>query len=162
MLFGVYNAIRGIVKGKTSDGATFNIGVINGGTANNVIPGEAYFEVDFRFPDKFVFDNKLRELEKRMRNKAKIEVISYSPPMSSGLNSKKYIELLKKVLEKYSITPKLKATNYSGDGRYFSERNIPVIEFGPVGTNYHADDEYADIESLNTYYEILNLFIKEL
>ena len=162
-LLNIYSDIGRIVKNKLTNDETFNLGVISGGTANNVVPDSAFFELDFRFSTKFKYLEKIALLKKRIKNRAKLEVVTYSSPMDSGKNSNKYIQILKNILtDNFNIKPKLKKTEYCGDGRYFSDLNIPVIEFGPIGRGYHTDNEYADIKSLETYYQVLKLFIQKI
>ena len=46
------------------------------------------------------------------------------------------------------------------DTRYYSRYDVPAIEFGPSGGEWHGDGEYAIIESLETYKDIIISFSK--
>jgi acetylornithine deacetylase len=39
--------------------------------------------------------------------------------------------------------------------------DIPGVIFGPIGANAHAADEYVDLESLFTFWEIAYAFVLE-
>ncbi len=47
----------------------------------------------------------------------------------------------------------------SADTRFYAERGIPAVEFGPSGANHHGPGEYVDIASLAEYTRILHAFI---
>jgi succinyl-diaminopimelate desuccinylase len=44
--------------------------------------------------------------------------------------------------------------NYGSDARFYSHHNIPAICFGPTGKGMHADEEWVDIDSLVSLYQI--------
>lgn len=49
----------------------------------------------------------------------------------------------------------------SADTQYFSAYGIPAIEFGPSGANWHGDDEYVVLKSIETYKNILIDYVRE-
>ena len=78
-----------------------------------------------------------------------------------SVGCEKQISLLSRlVAETAGRKPLLKKTPYSGDGRFFTEFSLPVIEFGPIGANYHANSEYVEIQNLEKYFNILSRFIQ--
>ena len=48
----------------------------------------------------------------------------------------------------------------SADTRFYSKYNVPSVEFGPIGKNWHGDDEFVIIDSVYLYEQILMDFIK--
>jgi len=162
-LLDTYNSIKPLLKNRVRDESTFNLGVIVGGTVNNTIPNQASLDIDFRFPTRQVFDSTVKQLISKIKNQADLQIVTYSSPMFSGAKSQPYVAALQNLLtSQYQITPQLKKTSYCGDGRYCTDLQIPVIEFGPIGSNYHGDNEYADITSLLTYYKILKDYIYQI
>ena len=139
---------------------TINLGIIKGGTAANVIPDEAELFLDIRYPSISKLETVLKKMDKIIENHSvSYSILSKTFPMYSGdvdKYVKKLITITKKIKNKKS---KLKWTNYCSDARYFSEKNMPVIEFGPTGGDYHSDNEYVEIDSLIKYYGILKEFI---
>lgn len=50
----------------------------------------------------------------------------------------------------------------ASDLRHFFDHDIQGIEYGPVGSGLHSDDEKVNIKSLETYLKILRSFINKL
>ncbi|MDP4174535.1 MAG: M20/M25/M40 family metallo-hydrolase [Bacteroidota bacterium] len=55
----------------------------------------------------------------------------------------------------------LKASSGASDLRFFSEKGIPCLNYGPQGKNHHRSDEYVEIQSLATLFEVLKTYINE-
>lgn len=49
----------------------------------------------------------------------------------------------------------------ASDLRFFSERNLPCITYGPQGANHHGKGEYVDIASIETFYQVVTGYIDE-
>jgi len=49
----------------------------------------------------------------------------------------------------------------SSDTRYFTEKKIPAVNFGPTGGRHHTNDEYVRYKLLIKYYNILERFMLE-
>jgi succinyl-diaminopimelate desuccinylase len=45
--------------------------------------------------------------------------------------------------------------HFGTDARFYSAKGIPAICFGPIGAGLHSDEEWVDIESLVTLYNVL-------
>lgn len=52
--------------------------------------------------------------------------------------------------------------HFGSDARFYSSKGIPAICFGPVGAGMHSDEEWVDIDSLETCYHILHDYILRL
>ena len=50
----------------------------------------------------------------------------------------------------------------ASDGRYFALKKIPTIVVGPVGGNWHGDNEWVDIKSLELVTKTVQQFLQEL
>ncbi|HEX7041667.1 MAG TPA: M20/M25/M40 family metallo-hydrolase, partial [Patescibacteria group bacterium] len=50
----------------------------------------------------------------------------------------------------------------ASDIRHFNVFGFPGVVFGPIGEGLHSDNEWVNIESLTTYFEILEDFILSL
>jgi glutamate carboxypeptidase len=130
-------------------GLTVNAGVIGGGTRPNVVPANAWAEIDVRVARKKdipVIDKKLRAL----RPKDKNCVLNWSgginrPPMerTSGIvklykQAKRYAKLMNgAVLEEAG-------TGGGSDGNFTAALGISTLDgMGAVGAGAHADHEHA-------------------
>ncbi|NNJ10170.1 M20/M25/M40 family metallo-hydrolase [Chloroflexales bacterium ZM16-3] len=49
--------------------------------------------------------------------------------------------------------------HFSTDARYYTHAGIPAICIGPLGAGLHSDEEWVDIASLSTLYEIIADFV---
>ena len=56
-------------------------------------------------------------------------------------------------------TSELKGTHGASDVRFYTTMNVPVVEFGPIGSGAHSDNEWIDIQSLEDYYHTLKNFL---
>lgn len=142
---------------------TLNLGVINGGTAVNKIPDHASMQLDFRFPHPYT----LSEIEDKVRKVVgRYDNVEYRP-MSTGPAVytspendyiKKFTEIYRRVLKKDIIFGK---EHGATDGRFFSEKNIPVLTIYPLGAGVHSRDEWVSVSSLNTLLSLFKEFLKE-
>lgn len=141
---------------------TLNIGVINGGTAVNKVPDSAYMQIDFRFPHPYTvfdFENKVKEVIEKYKG-VEYRVLStgsafYTSPENEFVRNFK--EVYEKILGKGIVFGK---EHGATDGRFFSERNIPVLIIYPVGGGVHSRDEWVSISSLETLLKIFEEFLK--
>lgn len=135
---------------------TINLGQISGGEAPNKIPDYAEAIVDIRWNEDFDKDEFMRKIK---NVGAEFEVVAYSPMLYNDENNK-YIKLLKECVEKQTgrDCPFLKEYG-STDMRFFSEKKVPAIIFGPFGKNLHAKNEYLDLNTIAPVYNALKEFI---
>jgi succinyl-diaminopimelate desuccinylase len=135
---------------------TISLGQISGGEAPNKVPDYAEAIVDIRWNEKF---DKKRFMDEIKNVDAEIEVVEYSPMLSNDENNY-YIKLLQKCVEK-QMRKKCKLIRDYGatDMRFYSEKGIPAVSFGPYGEHYHALDEYLDLNSIKNTYNSLKEFV---
>jgi len=69
---------------------------------------------------------------------------------------KDFINAAESILSKKLIIQKCVATS---DAIYFSEKNIPTILMNPIGNYWHGPDEYVEVDSLYSLYEIFKTLI---
>jgi succinyl-diaminopimelate desuccinylase len=135
---------------------TISLGQISGGEAPNKIPDYAEAIVDIRWNedfDKDKFMKKIKSLD------AEFEVIAYSPMLDNDETDER-IKLLKECVENQTgkKCPLLKEYG-STDMRFFSEKGVPAVIFGPYGENLHAKNEYLDLNTVMIVYNVLREFI---
>jgi succinyl-diaminopimelate desuccinylase len=129
--------------------------------AHNKVPGDAKAEINFRW----IPDNKPEEILENLR---KIDPSVIVTTSAFGLAhetpvTQKDIRLLSKII----MNTTGKRARYqklagSSDVRHWTEKGAAGIDFGPVGTGFHSDNEYLEIESLGIYTEILSRFLKSI
>jgi len=51
--------------------------------------------------------------------------------------------------------PQFYREHFASDARYWTHAGFPAVCWGPCGANMHADDEYLEIDSLQTYHQMV-------
>lgn len=141
---------------------TVNLSKIN--TSNqsfNKIPDDCEVWLDIRYIPKDS-DTIVGNIKDLLPKGFKFDVITKELPLLTDENNK-YLKILKNVGEQ--ITKK-KVTLYgaqgSSDARHFTQINCDGVEFGPIGGGIGSDNEWVDIESIKTYYNILKTFLLKI
>ena len=164
------HTILAIEELSSPDGATFNCGVIAGGTKANVIPGQCRFEVDIRGKTQAVLEQAFEQVKGIAEKSflpgtaATVKVLSRRPPMEHTPETDRLFEKVCAVSERYGlekVSPKEKGGG--SDSAYLVQVGIPTLcSFGPTGTGEHTVSEQADIPSLQGRAKLLAASILEV
>jgi len=151
-----YREIRRLFDHSQSFGSTINLGKVSSGKSVNQVPEKAEMELDIRYTDQFEKEELLRDLEN-------IEAIDFEitaeAPMMKTDQKDVYVQRLADCSEKAIGETSIRSENFASDMRFFAERGIPAICFGPDGFNLHGNKEYVELENLENYVEVLERFI---
>ena len=157
-LIKVYETLRESFQEVVPDiwAPTINIGMISGGEAPNKIPDKAEAVIDIRWTEGF---DKEKILNKIKKLGADYEVIEYSNMLDNDKNNK-YIKLLQKCAENQTGKKCLLLNEHgASDARFFAEKGMPAVIFGPYGDGYHGPGEYLDLTSIENTYNTLKEFM---
>lgn len=139
--------------------STVNLAFIEGGDIYNKVPDKSSIGLDVRFVPTLNPNEIIKAIEKAVDGKVSLKFLG------SGVNTspeniyvKEFINVVKRLKQGNQV--KLFGQHGSADTRFFSEKGIPALEFGPVGGNWHGDNEYVEIDSIFLLKEILETFIK--
>ena len=137
---------------------TVNLGRIKSGDMVNRVPNNAEIYLDIRYSDQYPKGEVLKDL----KNLDGIEVeITAEAPMMETSEKNIRVQELEESIEKISGNgPEFRSEAFASDMRFFTEKDIPAICFGPEGYNLHNRDEYVETESLHNYCEILKNFLQ--
>ena len=124
----------------------------------NVTPSKAEMVLDIRTTEDMT-NQKVLALLKKLKIKYKIIL---NAPMMYNEKKNNTTRYLKKLVER-TLGRKVKYIKSCGgtDARYFTEKGIQTVIFGPKGKNLHKNNEYIEINSLGLQYKILEKFIEE-
>ncbi|MGG3468539.1 ArgE/DapE family deacylase [Neobacillus pocheonensis] len=149
-----------------------NVGVINGGTKVNVVPGSCEIEVDFRVIPEHSLDDTYNRvytmIEKLQLEDPEMNIhVERVPdfqtnPTVTEASSPLIEELQAAIQEVTGTTLPVVGMLGQSDTRWFIQNGIPGINFGP-GTNnnnIHGYDEFMDIEDLIQTTKILTVLAK--
>jgi len=134
-------------------GLTVSVGVVSGGAKTNVIPAEAWAEVDVRFTRKA--DG--RRIERRFaalapRDKRCALVVTGGinrPPMERTRGTARLFAQARALAAEISLNLEEAATGGVSDGNFTAALGVPTLDgMGAVGEGAHAPHEHVRIEHL--------------
>jgi succinyl-diaminopimelate desuccinylase len=130
---------------------SFQISNIHAGTgANNVTPGSACVDFNFRFST----ESNEASLKARVHDVLRRHEVPFELTWTLGGEpfltpvGKLSIALTEAIREHCGCTPELSTTGGTSDGRFIARICPQVIEFGPVNASIHKVDENVDVASI--------------
>ncbi len=151
-------------------GSAFNVSLVKGGIAINIVPDECEINIDIRFlpsQTKQEILNKISKALKELRKKdSNIHYeIEFLRCESSFLTNPKdkFVKLLQKTAQDELKTKIPLVTSGAGSvGSVISKLDIPIINsFGCKNDNVHALNEWIDISTIPKVFEIYRKAILE-
>jgi len=135
--------------------STMNIGLINGGRNNNVVPSRCSAQVDRRLlPGETVEDAYAEILEIVAAAGEPDEMVQVEFLLgTNGFRSEvdgPLVSTLARAIEEVRGAPAEFSSGIGvSDGRHFTDRGIEIVNFGPgVGSEGHASNESVTLDSL--------------
>jgi len=134
-------------------GTTVNVGVIQGGSRSNVVPDDAWAEVDVRVEaeEEGPKIEKLIYGLKPFNPKCRIEVSGQinRPPMVRTPQIADLFEKARALAAQMGIDLREAASGGASDGNFTAALGVPTLDgMGVVGDGAHGVDEYAVVASL--------------
>lgn len=158
------NAAEKLIKSYThireffgGNGTTLNISYIEAGDAINKVPGSAEATLDIRYTDEYDASQVLEDIG--AIEGLEVEVVARAPMLKNDPQNF-YIQELKQSCRKKKGRGELYRKKSASDMRFFTEKGIPAVVFGPDGYNQHGENEFADISGLEEYYEVIVDFLE--
>ncbi len=160
------NAIAKLKLGWVDEQSTFNIGMIEGGNATNVVPDIVIIKGELRSTTKQNILSHLSRIEQFFRNETKHfggsvkfrKKVSFSPYSHSEKHPS--YQRLSHAIKKVGLEPR--PIHYSGgsDANVFNEKGLPTLNIGIGAQNPHSSDEFIFIDDLIKSTEIAIELIK--
>jgi succinyl-diaminopimelate desuccinylase len=140
---------------------SYNLSMLHGGTARNVIPDETVATLDIRRIDTEDTQDIINNLKKYFPV-AQVEAIFDEPCLNTSPDNE-FVKLLKESARKeLGKDPELFKEHFGSDARFYSANGVPTVNFGPKGDGLHSDVEWVDKNSLIEYYGVLKRFLLEV
>lgn len=136
---------------------SINLSRIEGGDVYNKVPDHCKMSLDIRFLPEQDADEIIRQIESVVESEVKVH--SYGDPVKTKVNDTSVEKLMESIDNITNNKPEIFGQHGSADTRFYSKYDIPAVEFGPTGANWHGDDEYVLIDSVYLYKDILKNFI---
>ena len=144
---------------------TLNVGVMSGGTVSNVVPEDAYAEVDVRVMQSGEWER----LESEMKSLScvlegtKLTVTGglNRPPMPFDETAKVAFEKAKSIAKAIGVDLTAGGTGGASDANFVAPLGIPVLDgMGAIGEGYHSEREYIFSDSLEQRKKLLAALIQ--
>ncbi len=143
---------------------TLNLGKMVGGDAINRVPDYAEMGLDIRFISPWTVQKMKQYLEEKIKKfnlkDVEMEVLSVGEVVRTPQDHPLLIQYQKTASKILGRQVPFSKEHGATDGRFFAEKEIPVVITSPVGGNIHGRDEWVNLDSLETLYNIFQEFVK--
>jgi glutamate carboxypeptidase len=141
-------------------GVTLNVGVVGGGTRENVVAAEAFADVDVRVPtvaDRDRLDATLRGLTAETPGTTLAFEGSWTrPPLEPSPGSARLFAAAREHGRALGLDLKESSSAGGSDGNLVGALGVPVLDgLGAPGGGAHAVDEHVQLDSLEPRAELL-------
>jgi glutamate carboxypeptidase len=150
-------------------GISINVGTVQGGEANNIVPDHARATFEFRFRDAQTEREVLEGIEAVISSvdtpgcRATLETLHRRPCMVQVPGTEKLVSILKETAAELGQEVDTEERGGASDGNFLSEMGVPVIDgLGPVGDLEHSAKEYIVEQSLFERIELTALLLVRL
>lgn len=130
--------------------------VVQGGSAGNRLPEEVRLTFDVRHVPEDQPEQILAAVQACFAGD--VRMMRGGPPLTTD-PSDGYVQRLAASYSAISGRPALfYREHFASDARFYSDRQIPAVCFGPIGAGLHSDEEWVEIDSLVELYRVLEHF----
>ena len=161
------NALSRIKLGRINPSTTVNVGIIRGGTAVNVVPGEVTLEGEVRSIDIPMAEKCLEEIRKiilesanEMGGKIKFESRWDFKPYTLKIKSRVYQNIFK-AISKVGLKPEPSISWGGSDANSLNDKGIQAVNIGIGAQNPHSNEEFILYEDLQKSFEIALELVKK-
>lgn len=126
------------------------------GQASNVIPGELYLNLNFRFSTEQTQDSLQAAVEGIFKKHELTPKINWFLSGEPFLTQKGHlIDAAKTAIFKHTgLNPELSTSGGTSDGRFIAPYGVEVVELGPINATIHQVNECISLQDLHTLEEI--------
>lgn len=155
--------------GNPEAGTTVNIGLVQGGTAPNVVAAQCRCVIDVRITqiaEGERIDRTIRAMEAQTfdsRVKVQVEGKIARPPMVPTPKTLEFCRMAENIGKAEGVQFHWQAAGGGSDGNFTSALGVPTLDgLGPVGGNGHAVTEYGVISSLEPRFRFLKSLVEAI
>ena len=130
-------------------------------THMNKVPNEASALLEIRYVPED--SNQIEQvLRHSIPTNIELEILGNEPAQIVNETQSDIIALQQAIESTVGASSSFIAKHGASDIRHYSKSGMAGVVFGPIGGGLHGDNEWVDIQSLETYYRILHQFIVNL
>ena len=160
-----------VTKHKLLTPPTYNLGMIQGGIAPNVVPAKCTAELDMRFlpgDSAQAITKKIESICRDVEKEIPGARFEFTPrTLEEPIELAEDHPLVRTIIEEtesvLGITPKPGGLSGSTVAKFCMQRGIPAVNFAPGdGGSAHMANEFTDVESLVSFAYMLTRIIQRL
>jgi acetylornithine deacetylase/succinyl-diaminopimelate desuccinylase-like protein len=146
----VSEALSGAGETRVLTSVTVNVGVVTGGLKINLVPDRAEAEVDIRLPAGVSVERLLREIDALLAGMplVSVEVLRRFEPNYTDPASEIVRLVAANAARVLGEAPAVTMRVGASDARYYRERGIPSVVYGPAPINMGGQDEAITLADL--------------
>jgi tripeptide aminopeptidase len=150
-------AIADLRLGRIDEETSANVGLIEGGTARNIIPEHCTLKAEARSHDEAKLADVLREMEEAFAFAAALTECEVETRIDRSYRGYRFrkdepaVALAAQALERCGFSPSYARTGGGADANVFNERGIPCVTLANAMAEIHTPDEHiavADVEAM--------------
>jgi tripeptide aminopeptidase len=154
---GAARAITDFRLGRLDDETTANVGLIQGGTAKNIVPDHCSFSIDVRSHDERKLADLVQEMLETITFAAALEQCEAETTVDESYRGYRLtrgdlpVRMACAALEREGFEPRLALGGGGADANVFNERGRPCVNLANGMTAIHTPDEHiavADLERM--------------
>jgi tripeptide aminopeptidase len=150
-------AIADFRLGRLDDETTANVGLIQGGTAKNIVPDRCTFSIDVRSQDETKLAEVVKEMLETVTFAASLEQCEADTNVEQSYRgyrlsrSDQVVRMAAAALEREGVEPTYALGGGGADANVFNERGLPCVNLANGMAAIHTPDEHiavADLERM--------------
>lgn len=150
-------------------GTTLNAGVIQGGSAGNVVADSADAELDVRFWENDEYDRVHQALEALCAKgfldgvTTTLTRVNHKPAMAASEATQALMAQVEKAGREEGVAITWQAVGGGSDANHTAALGIPTLDgFGPIGAGFHSPAEWLDKASIEPRIRLLKRVVSML
>ncbi len=153
-------AIADMRLGRIDEETSANVGVIEGGTARNIVPERCSFRAEARSHDEEKLADLVREMTETMAFAATLEECEVETTASRSYRAYRFrpgdapVRLATTALERTGYTPTFALSGGGADANVFNERGLACVNLANGMTEIHTPDEHIAVADLDAMVDV--------
>ncbi len=150
-------AIADFRLGRLDDETTASVGLIQGGTAKNIVPDRCTFSIDVRSQDESKLADVVKEMLETVTFAASLEQCEADTTVEQSYKGYRFsrsdqvVRMAAAALEREGVEPTFGLGGGGADANVFNERGLPCVNLANGMAAIHTPDEHiavADLERM--------------
>ncbi len=132
---------------------------IHGGDAQNRVPADCLLKLDIRrVPEEE--QSAIMTFVETCFPGATVQTPHDGSCLNTASDAPPVQRLVTAISAEIGEAVRFRDEHFGSDARYYSQQGIPAVCFGPRGAGLHSHEEWVEIESIVTFYHVLERLVK--